>query len=89
MSDLDVFYISAPIFLSKLVSSLHAKFAKFFRENINMYLHYMSFLHTDMQKIIEILPHIRPGLIYFTVIIMVADVLATQGAKASATMILI
>ena len=36
--------------------------AKFFRGNINMYLHFMSFLHTDMPMIIEILPHIRAGL---------------------------
>ena len=28
--------------------------AKFFRGNINIYLHRMSFLHTDMPKIIEI-----------------------------------
>ena len=40
--------------------------AKFFRGNINMYLHFMSFFHTDMPKIIEILPRIRPGLTYFT-----------------------
>ena len=32
----------------------------------NMYLHFMSFLHTDMPKIIELLPRIRPGLAYFT-----------------------
>ena len=31
-----------------------------------MYLHFMSFLHTDMPKVIEIPPRIRPGLIYFT-----------------------
>ena len=40
------------------LNSLHAKF---FRRNINMYLHFMSFLHTDMPEIIEILPRIRPG----------------------------
>ena len=40
--------------------------ANFFRGNINMYLHFMSFLHTGMPKIIEILPRIRPGLTYFT-----------------------
>ena len=31
-----------------------------------MHLHFMSFLHTDMPQIIEILPRIRPGLKYFT-----------------------
>ena len=55
-----------------------------------MYLHFMSFLHTDMLKIIEILPRIRPGLnLFYMVNIMFADVLAMQGARASATMILI
>ena len=46
-----------------LLNSLRAKF---FRGNINMYLHFMSFLHTGIPKIIEILPPIRPGLTYFT-----------------------
>ena len=45
------------------VNSLHAKF---FRGNINMYLHFVSFIHTDMPKIIEVLPRIRAGLTYFT-----------------------
>ena len=40
-----------------LVNSLCANF---FRGNMNMYLHFMSFFHTDMPKIIEIRPHIRP-----------------------------
>ena len=46
-----------------LLNSLRANF---FIGNINMYLHFMSFLRTDMAKIIEILPRIRPGLTYFT-----------------------
>ena len=36
---------------------------KFFRGNINTYLHFMPFLHTEMLKIIEILSRMRPGLI--------------------------
>ena len=54
-------YSTAP--LCTLINSLRAKF---FRGNINIYLYLMSFLHTDMPKIIEILPHIRTGLLYFT-----------------------
>ena len=45
---------------------LNSLCAKFFRGNINMYSHFMSFLHTDKPKIIEILPRIRPGHTYFT-----------------------
>ena len=33
--------------------------AKFFRRNINMYLHFMSFLHTDMTQVLKILPQMR------------------------------
>ena len=59
--------------------------AKFFRGNINMYSYFMSFLHTDTPKVIEILPRTY---LFYIVNIMVADVLATQEARASATMIL-
>ena len=48
----------------------------------------MSFLHIHMTQVVEILPQIRQGPTYSTVSIMGADVLATQGARASATMIL-
>ena len=33
--------------------------AKFFRVNINMYLHFMSFLHIGMTQVLKILPQIR------------------------------
>ena len=33
--------------------------AKFVRGNINMYLHFVSFLHIGPTQVIEILPHIR------------------------------
>ena len=32
--------------------------AKFFRGNINMYLHFVSFLHIDMTQVLKILPRI-------------------------------
>ena len=38
----------------------------FFRENINMYLHFMSFLHIDMTEVVEILHQVRQGPIYAT-----------------------
>ena len=38
----------------------------FFRGNINIFIHFMSILHTDMPLIVEILPLIRPGFTYFT-----------------------
>ena len=63
--------------------------AKFFRRNKYTYLHFMSFLHTDMTQVVEILPQVRPGTyLFYRVSIMGADALATQGARASATMIL-
>ena len=33
--------------------------AKFFRGNINIYLHFVSFLHIDTTQVVEILPRIR------------------------------
>ena len=40
--------------------------AKFFRGNINIYLHFVSFLHIDMTQVLKILPHVRPGPTYST-----------------------
>ena len=61
---------------------------KFCRGNINMYLEFMSFLNTDRTQAAEIRSQIRQGHTYITVNIMDADDLATQGARASAAMIL-
>ena len=36
--------------------------AKFFRGNINTYLHFMSLLRIDMTHVLKILPQVRPGL---------------------------
>ena len=35
--------------------------AKFFSRNINMYSQFLSFLHTDTTKVVEILPRVRQG----------------------------
>ena len=45
-------------------NTLHAIF--FFRENINIYLHFMSFLHTNKTQVVEIPPRVRQGPAYFT-----------------------
>ena len=42
--------------------------AIFFRDNINiyMYLHFMSFLHTNKTQVVEIPPRVRQGPAYST-----------------------
>ena len=40
--------------------------AKFFRGNINTYLHFVSFLHIDTKQVIKILPQIRQESTYST-----------------------
>ena len=40
--------------------------AKFFRGNINIHLHFVSFLHIDMTQVVEILPQIRQEPTYST-----------------------
>ena len=50
----------------------------------------MSFLHIDMTQTVEIFHQLRQGPMYlFNIVnIMCPDVLATQGARAPATMML-
>ena len=38
----------------------------FFRENINIYLHFMSFLHANKTQVVEIPPRVRQGPAYST-----------------------
>ena len=40
--------------------------AKFFRERINIYLHFVSYLHIDTMQVVEILPLIRQEPTYST-----------------------
>ena len=40
--------------------------AKFFRVNINIFLHFMSFLHTNKTHVVEIPPRVRQGPAYST-----------------------
>ena len=40
--------------------------AKFFRGNMNVYLHFVSFFHIDTTQVVEILPQIRQAPTYST-----------------------
>ena len=41
--------------------------AIFFRENINIYSHFMSFLHTNKTQVVEMPPRVRQGPAFSTV----------------------
>ena len=43
-----------------------AHYAKLFRGNIYIYLHFVSYLHIDMMQVVEILPQIRQEPTYST-----------------------
>ena len=63
--------------------------AKLFSRNMSIYFHqFLSVLHTDMTQVGEIISHGRQGPTYSPVNIMGADVLAMQGSRVSAAMIL-
>ena len=47
----------------RAINPLHAKF---FKVNINIYLHFVSFLHIDTTQVVEIRPQIRQEPTYFT-----------------------
>ena len=47
-------------------SYLNPLCAKFFRGNINLYLHFVSFLHIDMTQVVEFLPQITQEPTYCT-----------------------
>ena len=54
-------------FLSKVnIWNVNPLRAKFFRVNINMYLHSMSFLRTNETQVVEIPPRVRQGPAYTT-----------------------
>ena len=48
--------------VSNHLNPLRAKFL-----NINMYLQFLSFLHTDMAQVVGILLHVRQGLAYLPI----------------------
>ena len=62
--------------------------AKFLIGKINIYSHFMSFLHTDFAQPVGIYSLMKQGLTYSTKVnIMGDDALATQGNGASATIL--
>ena len=66
---LSLFHI--PTFTSSTVTDLQVWLinplrAKFFRGNINIYLHFVLFLHIDATQVVEILPQIRQEPTYST-----------------------
>ena len=46
--------------------SINSLRAKFFRGNMSIYLHFMSFLHTNKTQVVEIPPRVRQGPAYST-----------------------
>ena len=47
-------------------SAINPLRAKFFRGNINIYLHFVSFLYIDTTQVVEIIPQIRQEPTYST-----------------------
>ena len=47
-------------------TALNPLHAKSFRENKNIYLHFMSFFHIDMTQVVEIIIQVRQELTYST-----------------------
>ena len=48
------------------VSLIYVLHAKLFIEKIKMHLQFISFLHTDMPQVVEILPQVRQKLMDLT-----------------------
>ena len=51
------------VLVGLLLNPLHAKF---YRGNINIYLHFVSFLHIDIMQVVDIFPQIRQEPTYST-----------------------
>ena len=64
---------------TRLQLSFNPLHAKFFWGNINIYLHFMSFLHIELTEVRKTPPQVREGPTYsiLSINIMAVDVLAT------------
>ena len=62
--------------------------AIFVRGDMDMKLHFMAFLHIDITQVAESFPQVRQELTY-SIWSIPWVLMATQGAKASATMIML
>ena len=58
--------MTALLLLEVLTATFNPLRAKFFRVNINMYLHSMSFLRINKTQVVEIPPRVRQGPAYTT-----------------------
>ena len=63
---LNVFQWASSFSFPHLLQEFNPLRAKFLRENKNVNLHFMSFLHTDKTQVVEILPWVRQGPAYST-----------------------
>ena len=61
-----IVWITGPVALLHFVKIINPLGAKFFRGNLNMYLHFVSFLHIDATQVVEILPQIKQEPTYST-----------------------
>ena len=68
MEDKDQFISYCLSYIAMVIypSRLNPLRAKFFRGNINIYLHLLSLLHIDMTQVVEILPQVRQEPTYST-----------------------
>ena len=58
--------VSITIVSARQSTDINPLHTKFFRGNINIYLHFVSFLHIDTAQVVEILPQIRQEPTYST-----------------------
>ena len=63
MSIMHFLLVSNELTFHSIVNPLRAKF---FRWSVNIYLHFVSFLHIDMMQVVEMLPQIRQETTYYT-----------------------
>ena len=54
------------VFLHEMGDILDNFYANYLRGNINIYLHFMSFLHNNKTQVVEIPPPVRQGPSYST-----------------------
>ena len=62
----DEFTSARPVLKELGMHNFNTLRAKFFRGNINIYLHFVTFLHIDTTQVVAILPQIRQEPTYST-----------------------
>ena len=64
--DQDLWYHKVSFYYTESWINFNPLRAKIFRGNINIYLHFVSFLHIDTTEVVEIYPQIRQEPTYST-----------------------